>query len=127
SVMAAAEPPTSTSRKSESGGRVALAGAPLESTPVQAVAASSAALQTPVSDTTTRRPAEGKRRWMLGAISAVLILAAAAGVFFYKRRASSLTQKDSILVDNFVNTTGHSACDGKLNHTLTLPIERSRT
>src|SRR5216683_1537872 len=54
SVMAAAEPPASTSRKSESGGRVfALAGAPLESTPVQAVAASSAALQTPVSDTTT--------------------------------------------------------------------------
>src|SRR5437879_11225023 len=83
SVMAAAEPPASTSRKSESGGRVfVLAGAPLESTPVQAVAASSAALQTPVSDTTTRRPAEGKRRWMLGAISAVLILAAAAGVFF---------------------------------------------
>src|SRR6058998_351795 len=98
SVMAAAEPPASTSGKSESGGRVALAEAPLKSTPVQTVAASSAALQTPVSDTTTRRPAEGKRRWMLGAISAVLILAAAAGVFLYRRRASSLTEKDSILL-----------------------------
>src|SRR5439155_1109834 len=116
SVMAAAEPPASTSRKSESGGRVfALAGAPLESTPVQAVAASSAALQTPVSDTTTRRPAEGKRRWMLGAISAVLILAAAAGVFLYRRRASSLTEKDSILLADFVNTTGDSVFDGTLD------------
>src|SRR5437660_10282082 len=105
--MAAAAPPASTSRNSESGGRVfALAGAPLESTPVQAVAASSAALQTPVSDTTTRRPAEGKRRWMLGAISAVLILAAAAGDFFYKRRASSLPETASVLLADFVKTQG---------------------
>src|SRR6184192_760264 len=37
SVMAAAEPPASTSGKSESGGRVALAEAPLKSTPVQTV------------------------------------------------------------------------------------------
>src|SRR5438876_1436384 len=51
SVMAAAEPPASTSRKSESGGRVfALAGAPLESTAVQAVAALSAAQTTTVLD-----------------------------------------------------------------------------
>src|SRR5213080_4070483 len=125
SVMAAAEPPASTSRKSESGGRVALAGAPLESTPVQAVAASSAALQTPVSDTTTRRPAEGKRRWMLGAISAVLILAAAAGVFLYRRRASSLTEKDSILLADFVNTTGDSVFDGTLKQALAVQLEQS--
>src|SRR5437773_1087913 len=126
SVMAAAEPPASTSRKSESGGRVfALAGAPLESTPVQAVAASSAALQTPVSDTTTRHPAEGKRRWMLGAISAVLILAAAAGVFLYRRRASSLTEKDSILLAAFVNTTGDSVFDGTLKQALAVQLEQS--
>jgi len=126
SVMAAAEPPASTSRKSESGGRVfALSGAPLESTPVQAVAASSAALQTPVSDTTTRRPAEGKRRWMLGAISAVLILAAAAGVFLYRRRASSLTEKDSILLADFVNTTGDSVFDGTLKQALAVQLEQS--
>src|SRR5437899_7837287 len=126
SVMAAAEPPASTSRKSESGGRVfALAGAPLESTPVQTVAASSAALQTPVSRTTTRRPAEGKRRWMLGAISAVLILAAAAGVFLYRRRASSLTEKDSILLADFVNTTGDSVFDGTLKQALAVQLEQS--
>src|SRR6266513_5571268 len=76
SVMAAAEPPASTSGKSESTGRLAQV-APIESTPIQTVAASNAALQTPASRTTTRRPAEGKRRWKLGAISAVLILAAA--------------------------------------------------
>src|SRR5204862_3594689 len=126
SVMAAAEPPASTSRKSESGGRVfALAGAPLESTPVQAVAASSAALQTPVSDTTTRRPAEGKRRWMLGAISAVLILAAAAGVSLYRRRASSLTEKDSILLSDFVNTTGDPVFDGTLKQALAVKLRES--
>src|SRR5947209_6489092 len=126
SVMAAAEPPASPSRKSESGGRVfALAGAPLESTPIQTVAASNAALQTPASRTTTRLPAEAKRRWMLGAISAVLILAAAAGVFLYRRRASSLTEKDSILLADFVNTTGDSVFDGTLKQALAVQLEQS--
>src|SRR5207237_9732135 len=125
-VRASAAPPASTSRKSGSWGSVcAVAGAALESAPVQAVAASSAALQTPVADTTTRRPAEGKRRWMLGAISAVLILAAAAGVFFYKRRASSLTEKDSILLADFVNTTGDSVFDGTLKQALAVQLEQS--
>src|SRR5205823_15038903 len=111
--------------KSESGGRVALAEAPLKSTPVQTVAASSAALQTPVSDTTTRRLAEGKRRWMLGAISAVLILAAAAGVFFYRTRAHGLTEKDSILLADFVNTTGDPVFDGTLKQALAVQLEQS--
>src|SRR5438552_13922773 len=124
SVMAAAEPPASTSGKSESTGRLAQV-APIESTPIQTVAASNAALQTPASRTTTRRPAEGKRRWMLGAISAVLILAAAAGVFLYRRRASSLTEKDSILLADFVNTTGDSVFDGTLKQALAVQLEQS--
>src|SRR5256884_4083293 len=65
SVMAAAEPPASTSRKSESGGRVALAGAPLESTPVAAVGGSNAALPTPPAGNTNTPSAASQRRSMV--------------------------------------------------------------
>src|SRR5437867_12448431 len=107
--MAAAEPPASSSRKSESGGRVfALAGAPLDSTPVQAVATSSAALQTPVSDTTTRRPAEGTPPRMSGATSALLTLAAAAGSYLHRPPVRSLTDTASISLLNIRNTTADS-------------------
>src|SRR5438477_12758698 len=62
---------------------------------------------------------------MLGAISAVLILAAAAGVFLYRRRASSLTKNDSILLADFVNTTGDSVFDGTLKQALAVQLEQS--
>src|SRR5438045_8907050 len=62
---------------------------------------------------------------MLGGISAVLILAAAAGVFLYRRRASSLTEKDSILLADFVNTTGDAVFDGTLKQALAVQLEQS--
>jgi len=125
SVIAAAELPASTSGKSESGGRVALAGPPIESAPIQTVAPASAAAQTPASGTTTRAPTESKRRWMLSAVSTVLILAVAVGVFLYRRRASGLTEKDSILLADFVNTTGDSVFDGTLKQALAVQLEQS--
>ena len=39
---------------------------------------------------------------------AALLVAIAAGFFFYSRRSQALTEKDSILLTDFVNTTGDS-------------------
>jgi hypothetical protein len=49
------------------------------------------------------RPKE--RNWLVG-LAVVLVAAIGAGVFFYMHRPRRLTEKDSILLADFVNTTG---------------------
>jgi eukaryotic-like serine/threonine-protein kinase len=54
----------------------------------------------------------------------VAIIAAAA-VFFYSRRTVPLTEKDTILLADFVNTTGDAAFDGTLKQALAIQLEQS--
>jgi eukaryotic-like serine/threonine-protein kinase len=128
SVIAADEAPAPSSGKSAgksaSGGPVAAALAPpAESTPIQS-AATSVARQIPTSDVTTRSQAY-TRRWLVIAVAVVLILGAAAATIFYRRRASALTERDSILLADFVNTTGDSVFDGTLKQALAVQLEQS--
>src|SRR5262249_42863000 len=44
------------------------------------------------------------RKFLWVAVAAAVIVAAVAGVFFFSRRATALTEKDSILLTDFVNT-----------------------
>jgi serine/threonine protein kinase/tetratricopeptide (TPR) repeat protein len=71
--------------------------------------------------------APAKRRWLIPAVSAVFIVAliVAGGFFFYQRRAQALTGKDSILLADFVNTTGDSVFDGTLKQALAVQLEQS--
>jgi serine/threonine protein kinase/predicted Zn-dependent protease len=55
----------------------------------------------------------------------VLIVAVAASLFFYFRRASALTEKDSILIADFVNTTGDAVFDGTLKQGLAVQLTQS--
>ena len=55
----------------------------------------------------------------------VLLLAVAAGFFFYSRRSQALTEKDSILLADFVNTTGDAVFDGTLKQALAVQLEQS--
>src|SRR5213076_3480641 len=50
---------------------------------------------------------------------------AAFGGFFYTRRARALTEKDSILLSDFVNTTGDPVFDGTLKQALAVQLEQS--
>ena len=59
------------------------------------------------------------------AIAAALIVAVGAGVFFYSRRARAMTEKDSILLTDFTNTTGDSMFDGTLKKALAVDLEQS--
>ncbi len=67
-----------------------------------------------------------KRRTPLYAgIAAVLIVAAISGFFLYSRRSHAMTEKDSILVADFVNTTGDTVFDGTLRKALAVDLEQS--
>jgi len=66
----------------------------------------------------------GRKRWYIAA--AVLVVAAiAAGGFFFKCGARTLTEKDSILLTDFVNTTGDAVFDGTLKQALAVQLEQS--
>ncbi len=53
---------------------------------------------------------------------AILVVAAA---FFYFRRAQALTERDSILLADFVNTTGEAVFDGTLKQALAVKLAES--
>jgi hypothetical protein len=69
--------------------------------------------------TATGRP--GKR--VLAAVAGVLALSAAA--YFYLHRAPALTDKDTIVLADFVNNTGDPIFDGTLRQGLAIQLEQS--
>ncbi|MFZ0062073.1 MAG: protein kinase [Pyrinomonadaceae bacterium] len=58
-------------------------------------------------------------------IAALVALAIGAGVFFYFNRAQALTDKDTILLADFVNTTGDPVFDGTLKQALAVQLGQS--
>ena len=58
-------------------------------------------------------------------IAALVVLAIGAGVFFYFNRAQALTDKDTVLIADFVNTTGDSVFDGTLKQALAVQLGQS--
>ena len=66
------------------------------------------------------------KRHRLGALIALAILVfAAVASFFYFNRAPALTDKDTILLADFVNTTGDPVFDGTLKKGLAVQLEQS--
>jgi tetratricopeptide (TPR) repeat protein len=58
-------------------------------------------------------------------VAAVVVAAVVAGIFLYSRRSQALTEKDSILLTDFVNTTGDAVFDGTLKQALAVQLEQS--
>jgi eukaryotic-like serine/threonine-protein kinase len=68
----------------------------------------------------------GSRKWWpYLAIATVLVLGVVAGVILNSRRVPTLTEKDSILVTDFVNSTGDAIFDGTLRKALIVDLEQS--
>jgi serine/threonine protein kinase/tetratricopeptide (TPR) repeat protein len=66
---------------------------------------------------------ELKRHKVAAAIVAILLLAGtAAGFYFYYNRAKPLTDKDTVLLADFVNTTGEPVFDGTLKQALSVHL-----
>jgi len=70
-------------------------------------------------------PAAITRRWLIlgGAVAAVLV--AAGAYFFFAHRSPKLTEKDSIVLAEFTNTTGDPVFDGALRQGLASQLAQS--
>ena len=66
----------------------------------------------------------GSKKWLWVAAAIVIAAAAVAG-FFFSHRSRALTAKDSILLSDFVNTTGDPVFDGTLRQALAVQLEQS--
>jgi eukaryotic-like serine/threonine-protein kinase len=65
-----------------------------------------------------------RRLWLLAAGLLIVALAAAAALMFY-RRPPAFTEKDAILIADFVNPTGDPAFDGTLTQALAIHLDQS--
>jgi eukaryotic-like serine/threonine-protein kinase len=68
-----------------------------------------------------------KASWRIPAVVAAVIIAAllAAGLFLRSRHATTLTEKDTVVLADFVNTTGDPVFDGTLKQALAVQLEQS--
>jgi len=88
-----------------------------ESGTIIAAASSSSSIRKPVA------PARKLPRWLIPAL-VVAVVAAGMG-FVFLRRGQALTEKDSILITDFVNTTTDPVFDGTLKKALAVDLEQS--
>ena len=71
-------------------------------------------------------PPPPRSRWRLyAALGALVLVAVGIGFFLYQQRAHTITEKDSILVTDFVNTTGDAVFDGTLKKALAVDLQQS--
>src|SRR5207248_785296 len=89
-----------------------------------ATASSATASSATASSGATAIP-RAKQTWLWAGIAAVVLLSAVAGGLVFTRRTSALSAKDSILLTEFVNTTGDSVFDGTLKQALAVQLEQS--
>jgi eukaryotic-like serine/threonine-protein kinase len=70
-------------------------------------------------------PATPRARWTVVAAGAAAIALAAVGYFFYPRPALALTDKDTIVLAEFTNTTGDPVFDDTLRQGLAVQLQQS--
>jgi serine/threonine protein kinase/tetratricopeptide (TPR) repeat protein len=73
-------------------------------------------------------PSSGLRnisKILIPAVAVVLALLLAWHIFFGSGKSAKLTEKDSVLLADFVNTTGDSVFDGTLKQALAVQLEQS--
>ena len=66
-----------------------------------------------------------KKGWLLATAVVGVLAILLAATFFYNRRARALTEKDSIVLADFANTTGERVFDGMLKQALAVQLEQS--
>jgi len=71
--------------------------------------------------------APARKRWLVPTVAAVVVVALlASGAFFlYQHRKPALTEKDTLLLADFTNTTGDAVFDGTLKQALAVQLEQS--
>jgi eukaryotic-like serine/threonine-protein kinase len=102
---------------------------PISPPSAAAVAAgSSAAVPRVVETGLASSSAAPKKSWKVPVVVASVVLIAAligGGLFLRSRRTTALTEKDTVVLADFVNTTGDSVFDGTLKQALAVQLEQS--
>ncbi len=83
----------------------------------QPAAASSSAISPPATRTTPWK--------LIVAVAALVVALIAAGLYLRSRQSAKLTEKDTVLLADFVNTTGDSVFDGTLKQALAVQLAQS--
>jgi tetratricopeptide (TPR) repeat protein len=115
-------------RDTDSGRSASVAAAAM--TPTQEVssqiAVAARAPSGPAESVTPSRAGHGEPRWswVIPAAAGVALIAL-VGAWLHFRRTPALTERDSIVVADFVNTTGESVFDGTLKEALTVQLDQS--
>jgi eukaryotic-like serine/threonine-protein kinase len=122
SIVASAEP---AALPMSSGAVPVATPTPISGTPVQTPSSGTVPAQAQLSGSSTSVPVSSKPRWLLAVAAAAVVIAALVGIFFYRHRSQALTEKDSILLADFVNTTGDAVFDGTLKQALAVQLEQS--
>jgi len=65
------------------------------------------------------------KHWKVIVSAAIAVVALAAGSYFYLHRTPKLTNKDTIVLADFTNTTGDTVFDGTLRQGLSVQLEQS--
>ena len=74
----------------------------------------------------TGMPSAVSRKWIAWVAGAAAFVIVAAGVFFFStRHARALTDKDTAVLAEFVNTTGDPVFDGTLKQALAVQLDQS--
>jgi eukaryotic-like serine/threonine-protein kinase len=67
-----------------------------------------------------------KKLWKILVPAAIVLVLLIAGILYWRSRQSAkLTEKDSVLLADFVNTTGDAVFDGTLKQALAVQLEQS--
>ena len=116
-----------------SSGSVAVAqesGSPVAAQPPSPSSTSSPAVAPSLSSSAVKLPevpVAGKKLWRILVPTAVVVVAAlvAGGLYFRSRPAAPLTEKDTVVLADFDNTTGDAVFDGALKQALAVDLEQS--
>ncbi len=92
-----------------------------------AVSSSAVGMAAEVPSAITPAPPPTKKRWPIAAAAVVLVLAAAiAGLLYYRsRQAPKLTEKDTVVLADFDNSTGDPVFDNTLKTALSVSLNQS--
>ena len=72
------------------------------------------------------KPAQKSTRWAAVAGATIVVVGLAVGGWlFFTRKAHALTDKDTIVLADFTNTTGDTVFDGTLRQGLSVQLEQS--
>jgi eukaryotic-like serine/threonine-protein kinase len=90
-----------------------------------AAAASATARSAVSASSGTVAPVRGRSKLVIIGAAAALVLIVVAGIFLSRSHASKLTEKDSIVLADFTNTTGDAVFDGALKTALQVSLAQS--